>query len=52
MGSGIGRLILDDFSLLLYSTTAEDFQAIKMLTDQGMPVAEAIERLLAQRAAS
>lgn len=49
MGSGIGRLILDPFSMLLYSTTAEDFQAIKTLTDQGMSVADAIESLLKRR---
>ncbi len=49
MGSGVGRLILDPFSMLLYSTRAEDFQAIKTLTDQGMSVIEAIETLLRQR---
>lgn len=49
MGSGVGRLILDPFSMLLYSTRAEDFQAIKTLKDQGMPVIEAIETILTQR---
>jgi conjugal transfer ATP-binding protein TraC len=49
MGSGVGRLILDPFSMLLYSTRAEDFQAIKTLTDQGMSVVEAIEAILEQR---
>jgi len=49
MGSGVGRLILDPFSMLLYSTTAEDFQAIKALTDQGMSVADAIELIMKQR---
>lgn len=49
MGSGVGRLILDPFSMLLYSTRAEDFQAIKTLKDQGMPVIEAIETILRQR---
>ena len=49
MGSGVGRLILDPFSMLLYSTTAEDFQAIKRLTDQGMSVADAIELIMKQR---
>jgi len=46
MGSGVGRLILDPFSMLLYSTRAEDFQAIKTLTEQGLSVVEAIETLL------
>jgi conjugal transfer ATP-binding protein TraC len=49
MGSGVGRLILDPFSMLLYSTRAEDFQAIKALTSQGMSVVEAIETILKQR---
>ncbi|TXF11204.1 type IV secretion system protein TraC [Pelomicrobium methylotrophicum] len=49
MGSGVGRLILDPFSMLLYSTRAEDFQAIKSLKDQGMSVIEAIETILQQR---
>lgn len=49
MGSGVGRLILDPFSMLLYSTRAEDFQAIKTLTDQGMSVAQAIETILKRR---
>ena len=49
MGSGVGRLILDPFSMLLYSTRAEDFQAIKSLTDQGMSVIEAIETILKKR---
>ncbi|WP_303785336.1 type IV secretion system protein TraC [Azovibrio restrictus] len=49
MGSGVGRLILDPFSMLLYSTRAEDFQAIKTLTDRGMSVVEAIEVILEHR---
>lgn len=51
MGSGIGRLILDPFSMLLYSTRPEDFQAIKTLTRQGLSVAEAIDTILKQRGA-
>ena len=49
VGSGLGRLLLDPFSMLVYSTRAEDFQAIKRLREQGLPVAEAIEQLLAER---
>ena len=52
MGSGVGRLILDPFSMLLYSTRAEDYQAIKTLTDQGIPVAEAIESIIERRSGS
>ncbi|MEI6416071.1 MAG: ATP-binding protein, partial [Pseudomonadota bacterium] len=49
MGSGVGRLILDPFSMLLYSTRAEDYQAIKTLADQGMSVIDAIGTILKQR---
>ena len=49
MGSGVGRLILDPFSMLLYSTRAEDYQSIKTLADQGMSVIEAIGTILKQR---
>lgn len=46
MGSGVGRLILDPFSMLLYSTRAEDFESIKELRKQGMSVVEAINTIL------
>lgn len=49
MGSGVGRLILDPFSMMLYSTRPEDYEAISSLTRQGIPVAEAIETVLEQR---
>ncbi|MFN4262025.1 MAG: type IV secretion system protein TraC, partial [Gemmataceae bacterium] len=49
VGSGVGRLILDPFSMMLYSTRAEDFQAIKALKEQGMPLVDAIDTLLMQR---
>lgn len=49
MGSGIGRLILDPFSMMLYSTRAEDFHAIKERTSKGMDVTTAIEEILAER---
>lgn len=48
-GSGLGRLIVDPFSALLYSSKAEDFARIKALTDQGMDVAAAIEQVLRER---
>ncbi len=50
MGSGLGRLLLDPFSMLVYSTRAEDYEAIKRLRDQGLSVSDAIERLVIERA--
>ena len=47
---GLGRLLLDPFSMLVYSTRAEDYEAIKRLRDQGLSVADAIEQLVTQRA--
>lgn len=49
VGSGVGRLILDPFSMMLYSTRAEDFQAIKALKEQGASLVDAIDTLLMQR---
>ncbi len=49
IGSGVGRLILDPFSMLLYSTRAQDYEAIKLLTNQGIAVTDAIEMILDQR---
>lgn len=51
LGSGIGRLLLDPFSLLLYSTRAEDYAAINAKRQMGMSVPEAIEAVLADREA-
>jgi conjugal transfer ATP-binding protein TraC len=48
-GYAIGRLILDPFTQLLYSTKAEEFTAIEGLVKQGLPVDVAIDRLLTQR---
>jgi len=50
MGAGLGRLLLDPFSMLVYSTRAEDYEAIKRLRERGLSVAEAIEQLVTQRA--
>ena len=44
-GYAIGRLILDPFSNILYSTKAEDFAAVKTLMDTGLSVAEAVEQV-------
>ncbi|MBV1899283.1 MAG: type IV secretion system protein TraC [Cycloclasticus sp.] len=49
MGTGIGRLIVDPFHKLLYSSRAEDVNAIKQLTRKGLSVADAISQLLKER---
>ena len=41
----IGRLLLDPFSVRLYSTKAEDVIAIRKMRAEGISVEEAIERL-------
>ena len=48
-GYAVGRLLLDPFSSLLYSTKAEEFSAVEGLVNQGIPVDEAIDRLLSER---
>jgi len=45
-GYAVGRLLLDPFSMMLYSTKAEEFSAVENLVKQGVPVEEAIEQLL------
>ncbi len=49
MGNGVGRLIVDPFSLLLFSSRAEDFNAINAKRATGLAVAEAIEAVLDDR---
>lgn len=48
-GHSIGRLLLDPFSEMLYSTQATDYAAVKDLKDCGFSVAEAIDHILNQR---
>jgi conjugal transfer ATP-binding protein TraC len=40
------QLKLDPFSALLYSTKAEEFQAVMRIKEQGYSIEEAIERVL------
>lgn len=47
-GYAVGRLLLDPFSLILYSTKAEEFAAVQQLTDQGLSLTEAIEQVSRQ----
>ncbi len=42
MGTGISRPIVDPFHKLLYSSRAEDVNAIKQLKRKGLAVADAI----------
>lgn len=45
-GYAIGRLLLDPYSQLLYSTKAEDYSAVQALRAQGLNISESIDRLL------
>lgn len=48
-GAGIGRLIVDKYHQLLYSTHPNDVQAIANLRKEGFSASEAIEELLRRR---
>lgn len=45
-GNAVGRLVVDPFRKLLYSTKADDVASLEALTAQGLSVGEAIETLL------
>lgn len=49
-GCGIGRLIVDPYQILLYSTKANDVHAIKQYTNGGASIDEAITNVLRDRA--
>jgi conjugal transfer ATP-binding protein TraC len=49
VGNGIGRLIVDPYSLLLFSSRAEDFNAVNDKRAAGLSVAEAIDAVLRDR---
>ena len=42
----IGRLIVDSYAIALYSSKAEDFNAIEEMTKQGLTVAQALEKIV------
>ena len=42
----VGRLMLDPFTRLLYSTSPDEYQQVQRLIDQGLPVHEAIDKVL------
>ena len=48
-GYSIGRLLLDPYSQLLYSSKAEDYSAIQALRKQGLSLPDALETLLKAR---
>ncbi len=48
-GRGIGKLLVNDFQKLLYSTKAEDVSAIDELKKTGMTGAQAINQILEDR---
>ena len=50
-GNGIGRLIVDPHSLLLFSSRAEDFSAINEKRATGLSVSDAIDAVLRDRSA-
>ncbi len=52
VGNGIGRLIVDPYSLLLFSSRAEDFNAINTRRAAGLDVSAAIDAVLRERGLS
>jgi conjugal transfer ATP-binding protein TraC len=52
VGNGIGRLIVDPHSLLLFSSRAEDFNAINDKRATGLSVSQAIDAVLRDRGVS
>lgn len=48
-GNGVGRLIVDPYSLLLFSSRAEDFSAINAKRATGLSVSQAIDAVLRDR---
>ena len=48
-GFAVGRLILDEFSKILYSTKADEFAAVQDLVAQGLSLKEAIQMIAGQR---
>lgn len=49
MGQGVGRLVLDPYSLLMASSHPDDFMAIERYRNKGLAVSEAVEAVLRDR---
>jgi conjugal transfer ATP-binding protein TraC len=47
-GFAVGRLFLDPFSKILYSTKADEFAAVQSLVNQGLSLKEAIQKVSGQ----
>lgn len=50
-GYAIGRLMMDPFSVLLYSTQAHEYAKIQQLQREGLSIEQAIDRMIEQRKA-
>lgn len=48
-GLGIGRLVLNDYQKIMFSTKAEDVKAMQELRARGLSLADAIDHLVHQR---
>ncbi len=48
-GYAIGRLLLDPFSQILYSTKADEYSAVKSLQQQGLKLVDAIHHIADER---
>jgi conjugal transfer ATP-binding protein TraC len=48
-GYAIGRLIMDPFSVLLYSTQAHEYAKIQQLQREGLSIEQAIDHMIEQR---
>jgi conjugal transfer ATP-binding protein TraC len=48
-GYSVGRLILDPYSIALYSSKAEDFARINQLKAEGLSLADALEQIANQK---
>jgi len=48
-GYAIARLVLDPFSIILYSTKAEEYAEVKRMTGSGMKIEDAIEHVAQTR---
>lgn len=48
-GYAVGRLLLDPFSNVLYSTRAEDYTAVQRLEEQGMSLEEALHQVAQEK---
>ena len=48
-GTGIGRLVVDPFKRILFSTRADEVNAIRQLRRQGLSLQEAVNTLMAEK---